>query len=413
MQQAVRPGDAQLVHLIAAEVERDGGTALVSRLISYNPAIRKLLSDRRLLPFLQQNKEAFELLRSDGPPTVGMDGANAASGATYRVRTVAGWRPSALQSEQETGTRKRREPEQQEAGKDPTDSSSHQCTGCRATFRSRSALFKHLRGLQGSVSQCSAVAATAEAMAASDGSAAATAQRHTETKESRALEQAVVFALRRRLLRMGRRDAQQQDDTASSQPQAAGAVPSSTYTFDEDYAPLTWLATSKKAKVQRSLINYIRLLPTAAAMTNGQEQEGQPSGQGLEQQGIELLTRTAGLELLSELWWTEATEILRKFLQQESRKKLFDIMMQKHRHLGSCIAAVRLTKHGLESLHADINTPSGDEQWDPVWSRVLALLEGQRSVQGGMAAGQGDHFLGRLASDIGKNRTKLPLQTED
>ena len=32
---------------------------------------------------------------------------------------------------------------------------------------------------------------------------------------------------------------------------------------------------------------------------------------------------------------------------------------------------------------------------------MLSLLEGQRSVQGGMAAGKGDHYLGRLASDVG------------
>jgi hypothetical protein len=240
-------------------------------------------------------------------------------------------------------------------------------------------------------------------MAAGDGSATAT-ERNVETKDSKALEQAVVFALRRRLLRMGRRDAQQQGDTAGSRAKDAGALPAaSTYTFDEDYAPLTWLAKSKKAKVQRSLINYIRSLPTSVSTINGQEQRDQLSGQALEQQGIGL-TRTAGVELLSDMWWSEATEILRKFLQQESRKKLFDITVQTNRHNGSCIAAVRLTEHGLEPLQSGINASPADEDWDPVWSRVLALLEGQRSIQGGMAAGQGDHFLGRLASDVGMKR---------
>ena len=312
---------------------------------------------------------------------------------------VLGWRSS------EERSRKRREPEPREAGTGSTDSSSHQCTGCGTIFCSRSALFKHLRGLQDSVSQCSAVAATtaAEAMAAGDGSATAT-ERNVETKDSKALEQAVVFALRRRLLRMGRRDAQQQGDTAGSRAKDAGALPAaSTYTFDEDYAPLTWLAKSKKAKVQRSLINYIRSLPTSVSTINGQEQRDQLSGQALEQQGIGL-TRTAGVELLSDMWWSEATEILRKFLQQESRKKLFDITVQTNRHNGSCIAAVRLTEHGLEPLQSGINASPADEDWDPVWSRVLALLEGQRSIQGGMAAGQGDHFLGRLASDVGMKR---------
>jgi hypothetical protein len=48
--------DAQLVALIAAEVERDGGAALASRLIGYNPQIRRLLRDRRLLAFLGEHR---------------------------------------------------------------------------------------------------------------------------------------------------------------------------------------------------------------------------------------------------------------------------------------------------------------------------------------------------------------------
>ena len=61
----------------------------------------------------------------------------------------------------------------------------------------------------------------------------------------------------------------------------------------------------------------------------------------------------------------------------------------------------------LEPLSTYGSTTSGEQQWDPVWSRVLALLEGQRTVQGGMAAGAGDHYLGRLASDVGKKPTCL------
>ena len=425
-EQQVRPGDAQLVQLIAAEIERDGGIALVSRLISYNPAIRKLLSGRRLLPFLQRHKDAFELLCSDSPPRAELGGEMAARGATYRVRMVAGWTPTALQAGQgHPGSRKRPEPEQEVAGDGSAGGKLHQCRGCRATFRSRTALFKHLRDSQNSESQpagttwqCPAVAATAaaaETMAAAGGSARATVRRHVETKESKALQQAIVFALRRRLLRIGRRDTQQQADPAGGLPQdiSAASAPSE-YAFGEDYAPLSWLATSKKAKVQRSLINYIRSLPMTdesslqTAGTGQGQREQQHSRQGSEVQSREL-ARTAGLELLSDAWWTEAVEILRQFLQQENRKKLFDITMQEHSHTGSCVAAVRLTEAGLEPLPTSTTVSSGEE-WDPVWSRVLALLEGQRSVQGGMSAGQGDHFLGRLASDVGTKRYALPCR---
>jgi hypothetical protein len=77
----------------------------------------------------------------------------------------------------------------------------HTCSGCGAGFCSRTALFKHLRG-EPAGSGCSAVAAH---RAAQPGGPAAGAR---GSKESRDLESAVVFALRRRLLRVGRRSAQ-------------------------------------------------------------------------------------------------------------------------------------------------------------------------------------------------------------
>ena len=317
---------------------------------------------------------------------------------------VDGWTPSALSAKLD----------QQATDKaPPPDALAHRCNGCGATFRSRTALFKHLRGLDnlgaestGATRTCSAAAA----IAAADATPAT--RRLTESKESKALEQAVVFALRRRLLRMGRRDAEQQRvGTDGGQPQGAAVVSAkSTYAFGEDYAPLTWLATSKKAKVQRSLINYVRSLPTtadAAATSNAHRQGKRPheDRQGPGDNGTRL-TRTAGLELLSDAWWADATEILRQFLQQECRKHLFDLTdNQEHGITGTSEAAVRLTKLGLEPLSAYGSTTSGERQWDPVWSRVLALLEGQRTVQGGMAGGAGDHYLGRLASDVGKKQT--------
>jgi hypothetical protein len=436
-----RPQDARLVDLIAAEVERDGGTAVVSRLISYNPAIRKLLSDRRLLPFLQSYPQTFEVLRSGGsPPSEGQDG-KPASGGTDRVTMVAGWASSAPQQRpaQASGSRKRHQPQQQPDEDGAAGcSAAHTCSGCGAGFRSRTALFKHLRGQQvgsASASACSAVAATvaAEAAAAGGDSAAAAVSavlRRTETKEANDLEQAVVFALRRRLLRMGRRDGQQ--GSSGSPQQVAAATPAAPTSFelsgDRRYAPLTWLASGKKAKVQRSLINYVRSLSPAAApaVSSGALQApGQQQQQQQQQQQEEAvaaaeaeeetgLTRTAGLELLSDAWWVEATEILRRFLQAESRKNLFEISTQEQQQQGQPgarvrVAVVRLTEPppepsptaAAEAAGAAHDSDGSSGGSDPVWLRVLALLEGQRTVQGGLSAGQGDHFLGRLASDVG------------
>lgn len=309
------PADLVLVKLIAAEVERDGGVALVSRLISYNPQIRKLLSDRRLLPFLQEWPTVFELLRSggggggaeeepdgDGKPAAG------GQGATFRVKLVDGYALgiAAAEQQQGPGSRKRQEPDE------AVEAPAHSCSGCGAGFRSRTALFKHLRGETAGTGDCSAVAAASaaeEAAAAASGceSPQVAAVRARESKECKALEQAVVFALRRRLLRMGRREEQGSDTNDAGV--AASAVE---YGHERSMAPLTWLASNKKAKVQRSLINYVRSLPSAADVATDSV----------------VATRTPGLELLSEAWWADATRLLGAFLQAESRRELFEVVVE-------------------------------------------------------------------------------------
>ena len=61
--------DAQLIQAVREEVARQGGRARVFSLITYCPALRRLLGDRRLLDFLQQQTQHFVLERHTASTT--------------------------------------------------------------------------------------------------------------------------------------------------------------------------------------------------------------------------------------------------------------------------------------------------------------------------------------------------------
>ena len=107
----------------------------VCRLITYSPATRKLLSDRRLLPFLRERPE-FEVLTNVKAPDVA------------RVRMKEGVTLSSAPPKVDNHS---------------SEVYAHSCDGCGQRFVSRSAMFKHLKGenvTTGAVPTCTAVLAT-------------------------------------------------------------------------------------------------------------------------------------------------------------------------------------------------------------------------------------------------------------
>ena len=259
----------RLVALIGLEVDRDGGIAVSSRIASYNPEIRKLLSDRRLVPFLRGWPGVFKLSKE-------VQG-------DYRVSTLPDWKISVSGLEQAAELQPGDNAHQSEA---PIACS---CTCCGKGFRSRSALFKHL-----SAGVCP-TAVTGENGAAPSDVDGSTVMQSADTAEGKALLQALIFALRRRLLRMERRDDQQQSN--GNHPEV------------QQEARVSWLAHNKKAKVQRILISYVRSLPVSSTgLSDGST------------------TRTSGLESLSSQWWTEAEQLLTAFLRQ--KKQLFQVVLE-------------------------------------------------------------------------------------
>jgi len=77
---AEAPRDVALVRAIAQEIDKDGGVGHAHRLVT--PSTRKLLGDRRLVPFMREREQYFNIIE---------DGQN---GGLCRVAMAECWASS-------------------------------------------------------------------------------------------------------------------------------------------------------------------------------------------------------------------------------------------------------------------------------------------------------------------------------
>ena len=309
----------KLVLLLAAEIERDGGIAQAKRLPMYSPAIRKLLADRRLLPFLRSMPQTFTVLGDES------------AGSVCRVRMADGWTGAP------TGTPAETEPLPQTAGL-----VQHTCRACAAQFRSRSALFKHIKS-----NLCTAAVEGAEHV---------TVEVSVEASvEVARVVEAVTCALRHRQARVDRR-AQACETKEVNGP-------------DREAAPLIWLCTSRKSKVKPSLVDYMRSAAT-----------------GLRR------------ELLSAEWWQHATQSVLALL--EARPDVFCVHNPHSPDFSE--TTVQLVGQPVAPTR-DADSEAAEQA---IWQRVIDIISGQRMVKSASdpnrpPPGKGKHFLGKLATDVG------------